>query len=122
MALPIVTATGNLTADPELFIGESGIARTKIRIACNQSKKVNGEWVTGDPTFLDVILWRQLAEKAIDELVKGDMVTVSGKLSIRNYETKDGKKGIAVEIEGDVIAKTLKVNKSETSSSDPWAF
>lgn len=129
MALPLITATGNLTVDPEMHIGESGIARTKLRIACNQSKKINGEWVAGDPTFLDVILWRKLAEEAINELVKGDSVTVSGKLSVRNYETKEGKKGTAVEIEADVLAKTIKTPRNESApisnaspASDPWVF
>lgn len=107
MALPMVTAIGNVVFEPDFKVTESGLSRCKLRIACGERKKVNNEWVDGDTTFVDVVLWRGLADAA-GELRKGESIVVTGKLRVRNYETKDGNKGTAVEIEAQDIARTLK--------------
>lgn len=113
MALPMVTATGNVVFEPDFKITDSGLSRCKLRIACGERKKVNGEWIDGDTTFVDVVLWRNLADAA-GELRKGESIVVTGKLRVRSYETKDGNKGTAVEIEANDIAKTLKPVRSES--------
>lgn len=121
MALPTITAIGNLTFDPDFSVTQSGLSRCRLRIACNDTKKVDGEWVDGEPTFVDVVLWRTLAETAGDNLSKGESVIVTGKLRVRNYENKDGNKATAVEIEANTIAKVLKPSKSsKQTDEDPW--
>lgn len=107
MALPLVTAQGNVVFEPDFKVTESGLSRCKLRIACNERKKVNDQWVDGETTFIDVVTWRGLADAA-GELRKGESVIVTGKLRVRNYETKDGNKGTSVEIEAQEIARTLK--------------
>lgn len=120
MALPKVTAVGNLTFDPDFQVTASGLSRCRLRIACNDRKKVDGEWVDGDPTFIDVTLWRNQAEAAADNLSKGQTVMVTGKLKIRNYEDKNGQKATAVEIEAEDIAKVLKSQHKKAVENDPW--
>lgn len=121
MALPTITAIGNLTFDPDFSVTQSGLSRCRLRLACNDRKKVDGEWVDGETTFIDVVLWRTLAETAGDNLKKGESVLVTGKLRVRNYENKDGNKATAVEIEANTIAKVLKPTKSNQSDQDdPW--
>jgi single-strand DNA-binding protein len=121
MALPTITAIGNLTFDPDFSVTQSGLSRCRLRIACNDRKKVDGEWVDGETTFIDVVLWRTLAETAGDSLIKGEAVLVTGKLRVRQYENKDGQKATAVEIEANTIAKVLKPAKaSQSDQDDPW--
>lgn len=115
MALPMVTATGNVVFEPDFKVTESGLSRCKLRIACGERKKVNNEWIDGDTTFIDVVLWRNLADAA-GELRKGESIIVTGKLRVRNYETKDGNKGTSVEIEAQDIARTLKPIRNEVEA------
>lgn len=115
MALPMVTATGNVVFEPDFKITDSGLSRCKLRIACGERKKVNGEWIDGDTTFVDVVLWRNLADAA-GELRKGESIIVTGKLRVRNFETKDGAKGTSVEIEAQDIARTIKPIRSESEA------
>lgn len=120
MALPVIVASGNLVLDANFQTTKSGVSRCQIRIACNDRKQVDGQWVDGDPTFLDVILWRNLAEAASD-LKKGQAVVVSGKLQVRNYEGKDGSTKTAVEIVATDIALSIKGKQLAQSDPDAWA-
>lgn len=99
MTLPAITATGNLTRDPELRFTTTGKAAATITIACNDRQKdATGTWVDGATCFLDVQLWERDAEQACEHLRKGQRVTVEGRLSQRTWETKDGAKRTAVEV------------------------
>lgn len=122
MALPTITAIGNLTFDPDFQVTANGISRCRLRVACNERKKTDGEWVDGEPTFLDVTLWRGLAEAAGDNFKKGQSIMVTGKLKVRNYEDKNGNKATAVEIEATDIAAVVKPAKSAAAAptEDPW--
>ena len=48
MTLPIITATGNLTQDVEFNTTKNGKSVAKLKIACNDRKFVNNQWVDGD--------------------------------------------------------------------------
>jgi single-strand DNA-binding protein len=120
MALPIIVASGHVVMDANFQVTKSGVSRCQVRIACNDRKQVDGEWVDSDPTFLDVILWRGLADSASD-LKKGQAVTVSGKLQVRNYEGKDGSTKTAVEIVATDIGVSIKGKPVIKSQDDPWA-
>lgn len=132
MALPRVTATGNLTRDPDLTFTPSGIARANLSIACNDRKQDDdGKWVDGDTTYINVTVWRQFAENVAESLRKGDTVTVAGRLRTRSYE-KDGQTHKVTEVEADSIAPDLRratakvnrVTRKEATSApqdDPWS-
>lgn len=133
MALPVITMTGNLTADPELKFTREGSARCGFRIACGERKKnEQGEWVDGDTTFINVTTWRNLAENVAESLVKGDTVTVVGRLKSRTVEDDERGKATFFDVDAqDVavslarsIAKPQKVTKTSSPQSadvDPWA-
>jgi single-strand DNA-binding protein len=115
MALPMITAVGNVVFEPDFKVTDSGISRCKLRIACNERKKVDNEWVDGDTTFIDVVLWRGLADAA-GELRKGESIIVTGKLRISTYIAKDASKGTSVEIEAQDIARTLKPARNDVEA------
>ncbi len=120
MSLPAIVASGNLVLDANYQTTKSGVSRCQVRIACNDRKQVDGQWVDGEATFLDVILWRNLAESAAD-LKKGQAVVVSGKLQVRNYEGKDGSTKTAVEIVATDIALSIKGKQMVQTDPDAWA-
>ena len=123
MALPTITAQGNLVFDPDFQVTASGISRCKLRIACNERKKDDkGAWSDGEASFFDIVLWRETAEAAADKFHKDQPILVVGKVRVSKYEDKNGVERTAVEITADEIAAVVKANKSKenTVESDPW--
>ena len=130
--LPYITAEGTLVGDPELRFTPSGTPVAKWRIACNERRfnKTTSEWETGRTTFITGSCWRKLAENTAETLRKGDLVLVTGHLSMREWET-DGKKQTAYEIDADSIAPSLAFTTArierpdrttgDTTADDPWA-
>jgi single-strand DNA-binding protein len=89
-----IVLVGNLTRDPEIrYVDGGGKAVTKFSLAVNRKTKQGDEAM-----FIDVIAWDRLGETCNQYLKKGAPALVEGRLTIRNYETKDGEKRRAVEI------------------------
>jgi single-strand DNA-binding protein len=123
MALPTITATGNLVFEPDFQVTQSGISRCKLRIACNERRKnQDNTWSDGETSYFDIVLWRGLAEAAADQFKKGQPILVIGKVRVSKYEDKNGIERTAVEITADEIAAVVKANKAKetTPESDPW--
>lgn len=98
--LPTITATGNLAADPDLRFTPSGKACANLRLGCNKNKRRDdGSWETISTVWLGITLWGLEAERAVETFRKGQEVTVTGQLSVREYDRNDGTKGTAVEVE-----------------------
>lgn len=135
----IVTVVGNITADPDLRFTPSGQAVSNFTIASTPRSydKNKQEWVDGEALFLRCSIWRDAAENVAETLIRGTRVIATGKLKQRSYETKEGEKRTAVELEVDEIGPSLryataKVRKHESNGSskpkasaapaeDPWA-
>ncbi|MFK7806583.1 MAG: single-stranded DNA-binding protein [Saprospiraceae bacterium] len=85
-----VTLIGNLGRDPEIRRLESGSAVGKFSLATNESyKDKNGEWQT-QTEWHDIVVWRNLAERAERDLKKGKLIYVEGKLTHRKWQDKEG--------------------------------
>jgi single-strand DNA-binding protein len=105
---------GFLGSDPEARTLENGTMVAKFSVATNESwKDKQGEWRT-DTQWHDIVVWRQLAEKAERQLKTGMQVYVEGKLTHRIWEDKDGNKRKTTE----VVANKFSVlgKRDETSS------
>jgi single-strand DNA-binding protein len=121
MTLPTITAIGNLVFEPDFGVTANGISRCKMRIACNERKKQDGEWIDGDTSFFDIIVWRGLADAAGNQFKKGQTILVVGKVKISKYEDKNGAERQSVEILAEEIAAVVKGTKSViTPAEDPW--
>jgi single-strand DNA-binding protein len=108
MASNSITVVGNLTRDPELRFTQSGKPTCTLGLAVNRRYQVNGEW-QDQTSFMNVVLWDQLAENAAASLSKGTRVLVSGRLDVREYEARDGSgKRQSVDIVADEIGPTLR--------------
>jgi single-strand DNA-binding protein len=98
MTLNKMMIIGNLGADPELRYTPSGKAVTNLRVAVNSNRRgPDGEWVE-ETLWLRVEVWDQAAERAAEQLRKGNKVYAEGELRAREYEGNDGQKRTSLEL------------------------
>ncbi len=106
----IITVVGNLTADPELRYTQGGLPVANFTIAStprNFDRQAN-EWKDGEALFLRASVWRDFAEHVAGSLTKGSRVIATGRLKQRSYETREGEKRTAIELEVDEIGPSLR--------------
>jgi single-strand DNA-binding protein len=108
MTLPVISFTGNLTQDIEVFVTKNGKTGGKLKIACNDRKFVNNQWVDGDTIFLTAIIWGTTAENSVVTLEKGDTVTITGKLTQRTYTGKDNLEKTVYEVNAETLGADLR--------------
>lgn len=92
-----VQMTGRLTADPVLKKTTSG------KSVCSFTLAVKRPMVKDITDFHNFVVWNQGAEYLCKYGVKGNVVAVTGKLTTRKWEDKDGNNRIAVEVVADTV-------------------
>jgi len=95
-----VQLIGFLGNDPEIKTLESGKKLAKLRIATNESYTDEQGKKVENTSWHSVTFWGKSADIAEKYLQKGKEVVISGKLSYRDYEDKDGVKRYVTEIIG----------------------
>ncbi|HBT19852.1 MAG TPA: single-stranded DNA-binding protein [Peptococcaceae bacterium] len=92
---------GRLTQDPELRYTGSGVAVSTFTLAVDRPfTNQQGERETD---FIRIVVWRKLAEICANNLEKGRLVAVEGRLQIRSYENQEGQKRQAAEVVADNV-------------------
>ena len=106
----VITVVGNLTADPELRYTQNGLAVANFTIASTPRNfdRQSNEWKDGEALFLRASVWRDFAEHVAGSLAKGSRVIATGRLKQRSYETREGEKRTAIELEVDEIGPSLR--------------
>ena len=96
-----VVLVGRLVADPQLRYTPGGVPVANFRIAVDRPfPNQQGERETD---FIDIVTWRKLAEICANNLGKGRLVAVDGRLQIRYYEGQDGGRRQAAEVVADNV-------------------
>ena len=96
-----IVLIGRLTADPELRKTPNGVSVTTFTLAVDRSfTKQNGEKETD---FIRIVTWRGLAENCANYLKKGRLAAVDGRLQIRSYENKEGRRMTIAEVVADNV-------------------
>lgn len=88
-----MTVTGNLTRDPETSNTKSGelIVRLGIAATRRQFDKKTEEWVDdGEPLYLNASFFGDSYDYITNLVSKGDQVTLSGALVLREWKSKNG--------------------------------
>ncbi|HMX41588.1 MAG TPA: single-stranded DNA-binding protein [Saprospiraceae bacterium] len=100
-----VTLIGHLGADPEIRTLENGTSVGRFSLATNENyKDREGNWQTMTD-WHNIVVWRDLADRAKNMLKKGSTVYVEGKISYRKYTDKDGvEKNLT-----DIVANTFRL-------------
>lgn len=86
-----VILVGRLTRDPEVQYTTSGKAVASFSLAVDRIG-------SGQADFIPIVVWEKLAEVCGNNLTKGRLILVEGRLQIRSYETKEGQKRTIAEI------------------------
>ena len=95
MSINVCIICGHLTKDVELLKTQNGNSVAKFTVA------VNGYNDTTD--FINCVAWNKLADIVNMYCKKGDLVTVEGRISVRNYENQQGKKVYITEVVADSV-------------------
>lgn len=92
---------GRLVADPDLRYTPSGVAVTNFTLAVD--RPFTNQQGEREADFIDVVAWRRLAETVANNLSKGRLVAVEGRLQIRSYDAADGTRRKAAEVVADTV-------------------
>jgi single-strand DNA-binding protein len=95
---------GNLGRDPEMRYTPSGRPVTQFSVAVNQSTKnqQTGEW-TEETDWFRVSVFGDRAERAAEQLRKGNRVFVEGRFRSREFEGNDGQKRTSLDVTADNV-------------------
>jgi single-strand DNA-binding protein len=83
-----VILIGRLTKDPELRFTTSGIAVATFTIAVD--RPFANQQGQRETDFIRIKVWRKLAEVVANNLGKGRLVAVDGRLQVSSYDAQDG--------------------------------
>lgn len=109
-----VTLIGNLGGDPEIRHLDNGTAVGRFSLATNENyKDKDGAWQK-QTEWHNVVVWRELAERAEKMYKKGMLVYVEGKISYRKYTDKDGQERHVT----DIIANTVRLLEKIEGAGD----
>ena len=108
----IIIIAGRLTRDIEIKHTASGVAVANLSLAFDRSYKKDNEWVQ-ESSFIDVIVWKERAEKCAGQLHKGSPILVEGYLKTRTYQDKENRNVKITEI---VANKVSFLEKGESQS------
>ncbi len=110
-----VNLTGNICNDLELKHTNSGKAVMQINLA------VKRPYVKDTTDFLPIVVWRQSAEYLSTYGKKGARIEVTGKLTSRNWEDKDGNKRTSYEVIADSVAILNSGASNAQNDAQPFA-
>ncbi|MBO8168644.1 MAG: single-stranded DNA-binding protein [Thermoanaerobacteraceae bacterium] len=96
-----VILIGRLTHDPELRYTASGVAVANFSIAVERPyTNAQGE---READFIRIVAWRKLAEVCANNLGKGRLVAIEGRIQVRSYENQEGERRHITEVVADDV-------------------
>jgi single-strand DNA-binding protein len=112
-----VTLIGNLGKDPEKRTLPSGASYVRFSLATNEAyKDKDGEW-KNLTEWHNIIMWRELADRAEKQLKKGSLVYIEGKLTTQSWQDQDGKTAYRTEINANTF-RSLEKRESTGGYTD----
>jgi single-strand DNA-binding protein len=106
-----VVLVGHLGKDPEKRSLPSGAVYVRFSVATNESyKDKEGNWQDATE-WHNIVMWREMAERAANQLKKGNLVYIEGKLTHRSWQDQDGNMKNMTEVVAQIYRK-LDKNKS----------
>lgn len=116
MALNRWSAIGRLGSYPEVRKTDSGALVAKFNVAVDDSYKDKSGNKVEHTQWIPCVVWNTQAEIAEKYLKKGMLIYVEGKLTIRQYEDKEGVKKYATEV---VLSSFQMLERRDGIGSEP---
>lgn len=123
-----VILIGRLTRDPELRYTPSGVAVVTFTLAIDRPFTNSSKEKEAD--FINIVVWRQLAETCANYLRKGRLCAVEGRIQVRNYDNNEGRRVYVTEVISDNVrflesagtgAGGQNLERQEPQSQEPFA-
>ena len=92
----VVVLVGRMARDPEIRI-------VNDKTVCNFVLAVDNPYKKDDASFINCQVWGKTAEAVGNYLSKGSQAAVSGRIQVRNYENKEGKRVYVTEVVADGV-------------------
>lgn len=108
-----VILTGRLTKDPEIRYTDSKKAVCSFTLAVEDGRDSEGK---KKAQFIPCVAWGKTAELIDQYFTKGKPLTVTGKITVRNYE-KNGEKKYITEVVCNGIEFPLTVREEATTAT-----
>lgn len=109
--LPLVTGEFRVGGEPNLRFAPSGTAVCRIRaVASSRKKDESGEWKDDKTAWVDLVGFKRLAENMAESFKQGDLVVITGKLQVEDWEDNEGNKRKSVNVVLDTIGMSAAWN------------
>jgi single-strand DNA-binding protein len=104
-----VTLAGYVATEPNYRTINETTPIVSMRVAWTARfiDRETGEWRDGKTSFANVNCWRKLANNVAPSLRKGQAIVLTGRLQVRDYDDREGKRRISVDIDADAIGHDL---------------
>lgn len=106
-----INLVGRLTADPELKQTQSG------KSVCSFTLAVSRPRVKDTTDFINCTVWNQSAEYLTSYGRKGNLVAVTGVLTSRKFDDKDGNHRTAFEVVCDIVSVCESRDKGQSGTN-----
>ena len=104
-----VTLAGYVATEPSyrMINDKTPIVSMRVAWTSRYMDRETGEWRDGKTSFANVNCWRKLAGNVAPSLRKGEAIVLTGRLEVRDYDDREGRRRIAVDIDADTIGHDL---------------
>jgi single-strand DNA-binding protein len=118
MAFSKIMIIGNLGRDPELRYTPNGKAVTQFSVAVSHSRPDGqGGWIDDGTDWYRVSVFGDRADRAAEQLRKGNKVFVEGRFKSREFEGKDGEKRTSLDITADNVISLERRSRDDDGGS-----
>lgn len=114
----VVQFEGTTGKEPELGAKRDGGAALTVPVAVTPRLKRDGQWVEGVTSWVDCRMFEELAEHVAASIPKGTRVLVTGRLSEREFDRKDGSKGRSLQCDVDSFGPSLRFATAQVSKRE----
>ena len=115
---------GNVGSQPEMRFSTSGKPVTNFRVATNRRYTDSNGEKKEETGWFSVITWGKLAEQCNQFVSQGQLVYISGRVSLHTWQKQEGSQGSRLEINAYTVLflsrpnSSTKVDKLELEPED----
>ncbi|GAA1971891.1 hypothetical protein GCM10009798_36160 [Nocardioides panacihumi] len=98
--------------------GDTEVATFRLGCTPRYFNRRTGEWVDAETQWYTVNAWRGMARNVAGSLVKGDAVSVVGRLNVSTWAAQDGSERLTLEIEATTVGHDLRHGTSRLARNE----